>query len=237
MTKQYIWLVRYGKTEFPLVEYDGPFDSDIDPTEGINHAKSIATQIASSPTDTLPSKVYASPFLRTTHTASIVANSLSKQVFIEEGLYEYLTPSLLIDPSGTRTYPRSVDELNAMFDNIDDVYEAQNSITEEMFPETEESLIERCRRTLNAILDHATGESVAIVSHAPCVQALSFVMEGAESVKQSKLEKWPLGGITRFSRDSTDSEWQMDFYGVTDHMPGEYKDGAKLWSLPCFDKK
>ena len=27
MTKQNIWLVRYGLTEFPLVEYDGPYDS------------------------------------------------------------------------------------------------------------------------------------------------------------------------------------------------------------------
>ena len=210
---------------------------DIDPTEGIIHAKSIANQIASSPTDTLPSKVYSSPFLRTTHAASILANSLSKKVCIEEGLYEYLSPPLLVDRSGTRTYPRSLNELKAIFDNIDDLYEAQNLITEEMFPETEESLIERCRRTLNVILDHAAGENVAIVSHAPCVQALSFIMEGVESVEQSTLKKWPLGGITRFSRDSTSSEWQMDCYGVTDHMPGEYKNGAKLWSLPCFDKE
>jgi hypothetical protein len=27
MTKQHVWLVRYGKTEYPLVEYDGPYDS------------------------------------------------------------------------------------------------------------------------------------------------------------------------------------------------------------------
>lgn len=28
MTRQYVWLIRYGKTEFPLVENDGPFDSE-----------------------------------------------------------------------------------------------------------------------------------------------------------------------------------------------------------------
>ena len=25
--KQYVWLIRYGKTEFPLVENEGPYDS------------------------------------------------------------------------------------------------------------------------------------------------------------------------------------------------------------------
>ena len=28
--KQSIWLVRYGKTEYPLVEFDGPYDSEFD---------------------------------------------------------------------------------------------------------------------------------------------------------------------------------------------------------------
>jgi len=50
------------------------------------------------------------------------------------------------------------------------------------------------------------------------------------------LQKWPLGGITRFSRNGEDYPWTMDFYGVTNHMPGEYEKGAGLWSLPCFNK-
>ena len=175
--------------------------------------------------------------MRTTHTASILASKLSREVNVEEGLYEYLIPSLLIDRSGTRTYPRSVYELKQKFKNIDVSYESSVKITEDMFPENEQSLIERNRNTLSGILDHASGANVAIVAHAPCVQALAFVMEGADSVENSKLRKWPLGGITRFSRDCTaNSGWEMDFYGLTEHMPGEYKDGAGLWSLPCFDK-
>jgi len=235
MPKQHVWLIRYGKTEFPLVAYDGPYDSDIDPTEGIIHANSIAQQVASSPAESLPSKVYASPFLRTTHTASILATSLSKQVHVEEGLYEYLTPSLLVDRSGVRTYPRSVEVLTKIFQNIDASYAKAVEITAEMFPEDESKLIERCRDALNGIINHANGENIAIVAHAPCVQALAFVMEGVQSVQDSKLEKWPLGGITKFSREEN-GKWEMDFYGVTDHMPGEYKEGGGLWSLPCFDK-
>jgi broad specificity phosphatase PhoE len=234
MPKQYVWLIRYGKTKYPLVEFDGPFDSDIDPSEGIIHAKAIAEQVASSPADTLPSKIYSSPFLRTTHTASILATALSKQVNVEEGLYEFLIPSLLVDRSGTRTYPRTVEELKKIFHNIDASYDKALEITPEMFPEDESKLIERCRNTLNGILAHERGNNVAIVAHAPCVQALAFVMEGVR-IDDSKLDRWPLGGITRFSRDEK-GEWEMDFYGVTEHMPGEYKKGAGLWSLPCFDK-
>lgn len=90
--------------------------------------------------------------------------------------------------------------------------------------------------------DDNKGRNIIIVAHAPCVQSIAFAMEeGVYDVKNSKLDKWPLGGITRFSRDilpdnESFGKWEMDFYGVTDHMPGEYRDGAGLWSLSCFDK-
>jgi broad specificity phosphatase PhoE len=209
---------------------------DIDPTDGISHAKAIANAIASSasPMDSIPQHVYASPFLRTTHTASILASSLMTGVNVEDGLYEYLIPSLLVDRSGVRTFPRTVDQLKEIFENVNENYKACVQITPEMFPEDEMRLIERCRYTLDGILKHAQGANVAIVAHAPCVQALAFVMEGVASTEDSKLQKWPLGGITRFSRDGEDDPWTMDFYGVTTHMPGEYQKGAGLWSLSCF---
>lgn len=246
MTRQFVWLIRYGKTEFPLVENDGPFDSDIDPTDGISHVEAIAKAIASSPSpvDSIPQCVYASPFLRTTHTASILATSLKTGVNVEDGLYEYLIPSLLVDKSGVRTYPRTVHELKEIFDNVNEHYQSRVEITTEMFPEDEMKLIDRCRNTLHGILEHAQGKNLAIVAHAPCVQALAFAMEGVASTKDSKLQKWPLGGITRFSRsrgkenhddDDGGGTWTMDFYGVTDHMPGEYQKGAGLWSLSCFE--
>ena len=212
---------------------------DIDPTEGIIHADSIAESIANSLPETVPTRVYTSPFLRTTHTASILAKRLPKHgstVNIEEGLYEYMIPSLLVDHEGIRTYPRSVHELKQICGNIDESYEQTVKITEEMYPEDENRLIERSRKALEGILKHASGENVAIVAHAPCVQALAFIMEGASSVEESNLDQWPLGGITMFSRSDIDSSYRMECYGQTDHMPGKYKNGEGLWSLPCFDK-
>ena len=202
----------------------------------MEHAKAIANAIATMDEATRPTKVYASPFLRTTHTASIVASALptDTQVNVEEGLYEYMQPSLLIDRAGVRTYPRSVDQLAEIFDNLlDTTYEKALEITEEMFPEDEEKLIARCTKTLDGILKHANGESLAIVLHAPCYQSVAFALEGVE-LKDSKVGKLAQGGITRFSKASDSDQWNMDYYGVTDHMPGDYKAGMGIWSLPCF---
>ena len=116
-TKQTIWFVRYGLTEHPLVEDLGPYDSDIDPSEGIDHAMSIAKRVAVGLNESIPSVVYASPFLRTAHTGYIVANELSKtntnvELRLEEGLWEWLIPSLLVTKvDGIKTHPRPLDML------------------------------------------------------------------------------------------------------------------------------
>jgi len=76
-----------------------------------------------------------------------------------------------------------------------------------------------------------------------------------EAVSSKIVTPWPLGGITMFSRtiivDEKDGtvnsggcssshniivgKWKCEFYGNTDHMPGEYKKGIGKWSLPSFD--
>jgi broad specificity phosphatase PhoE len=234
--KQYIWLVRYGKTQFPLKEFDGPYNSDIHNPEGVEHAQAIATAIASSSMDSRPSQVFCSPFTRTVHTAHIIADALGTNLNVEDGLYEWLTPSLLVDRSGVRTYPLSVKELKERFELINTDYTSTNPIQDEYFPEEEKDLIQRCQKTLEGILSNGKGENIVIVAHAPCVQSIAFVMEGVVSPAESKLKMLPLGGITRFSRDVGQDKWNMDFYGSTTHMPGEYKNGLGLWSLSCFRK-
>lgn len=249
--KQCVWIVRYGLTEHPLVENVGPFDSDIDPQEGIEHAKCIAQRIAKSGKDA-PKIVFSSPFLRTTHTAHVIALEQAEDVSVklEEGLWEWLTPSLLVEPNGVKTEPKSPLELAVKFDTIDTDYKSVNPVEPDEstnvpagaphFVESEEKLIQRCELTISRLLDAVSGENIAIVSHAPCDQAIALYLEGAGSVKESKLGPWPLGGITMFARtisaDGTEGEWTMDMYGNTDHMPGMYKPGIKQWSLPCLAK-
>lgn len=103
--RQNIWIVRYGKTKFESIENEGPFDSPLDPHDGIEHAKAIARRIRndilmeSSPSSmslsssyssysssssssssscmvASPVHVYSSPFIRATHTAQLIAIDL-----------------------------------------------------------------------------------------------------------------------------------------------------------------
>jgi phosphohistidine phosphatase SixA len=299
----------------------GPYDSDIDPKEGIEHAKCIAKRIAKGHHDpsyscddnksddddnvnnfnynnieeTIPKIVYADPFMRTTHTGHIIAKELGNniQLRLEDGLWEWLIPSLLVEKStGIKTEPKSVEDLkNIMkFNLIDTNYKSVHSYKNNMiltFPETEKQLFQRCGEiTLSKLIketeiaktntnnnnnnnDNSMYDSICIVSHAPCLQAMAYYLDIDSSLpEESKIVKpWPLGGITMFSRiitipttttttststttedededgdeenDKEDdvvitSKWKCEFYGCTDHMIGEYKNGIKEWSLSCF---
>jgi len=128
---QYIWLVRYGLTQYALVENVGPFDSDIDPTTGITHAKAIANYISTSSEGSVPALIYTDPFLRTTHTGNIIAKALGtgngKIHRIEEGLTEWQVPSLLVDEDSKKTNPRTPKQLQELFpDTIDLSYNSIN---------------------------------------------------------------------------------------------------------------
>ena len=324
--KQYVWFVRYGLTEHPLVEDLGPYDSDIDPSEGIEHAIAIAKRIAaglrknnnddSETTDeSIPTVVYSSPFLRTSHTGYTVANELQQQqqkqqttttgdveLRVEEGLWEWLIPSLLVTVSdGIKTNPRPIETLredllkleegrapttrtpatiavgyqsvNPYDDSGDgEIVSSPELLKKESgaaastpaegggggrpprWTESEEDLIARCETTLSRLLanHNETGNSICIVSHAPCDQAMAFNgREIVESPRDSELmAPWPLGGITVFSRpigssggdgtsfcrDNDNGARSIELYGDTEHMPGDYKKGLKEWSLPCFTK-
>lgn len=256
MERQSVWIVRYGLTKFPLVEYLGPYNSPLDETEGMEHAKAIAGALRHDVMESSPGQrvhVYSSPFTRTAETANIIATTLPDAEFstvrIEEGLTEWQQKSLLVDPSGIITYPKTAKELVAEFQKVDVSYQSVNlqdschpsSITgDEFVEESEQVLFERCSKTLDGILnERADGQSLVIVSHAPCDQSMAVYFEG-KTLHDSSLGPWPLGGITKFSRVKSSEgllgSWEMDYYGVTNHMPGDYKGGLKAWSLPILSR-
>lgn len=112
--------------------------------------------------------------------------------------------------------------------------------------ETEQALLDRCATTLDRILEFTPGENFAIVSHAPCAQALALHLEG-KGIDNSRLGAWPLGGVSKFSRmvysnnncsdgDISYGLWAMEFYGDTEHMPGKYQVGAKVRAKKCRTK-
>ncbi|GKY97392.1 hypothetical protein MPSEU_000697700 [Mayamaea pseudoterrestris] len=229
---QSVWIVRYGLTKYPLQENVGPYDSPIDPFEGVTHAQAIAKSISDA--FDKPSVVYTSPFLRTTETAHYIAKACGCSVRVEEGLTEWQIPSLLVDESGRQTFPKSTQELAELFDTIDVAYESANPANESAhapcFPESEEQLLARCAKTMQLILKQEPTSNICIVSHAPCDQSIAFYLEGTASVAESKLGPWALGGVTKFTGKD------LVMYSNTSHMPGIYQPGIKKWSLPCLDK-
>ena len=125
--EQHVWLIRYGKTAPGLIENVGNYDSDLH-SDGVVHAKAIAQHIAAS--GNVPDHVFADPFLRCTHTADTIVSQINRltnktlKVKIEEGLTEWQVPSLLVDPEGMKTDPRTLEELVDIFDNLDELYES-----------------------------------------------------------------------------------------------------------------
>jgi broad specificity phosphatase PhoE len=201
---------------------------DIDPQEGIVHANCIANRLAMSGA-AAPTMVYASPFLRTVHTAHIIATGC--QVRIEQGLTEWQVPSLLVTPNGKHTVPKSPLQHSQQFDTVDANYTSVNPTVS--FPETEQDLVARCAMTLDKLLLADSSTSIAIVSHAPCNIAMALHLEGV-SLQDSKREPWPLGGLTLFSRPQEGGPWKLEFYGCSNHMPGDYQAGLKRWTLPSL---
>ena len=247
---QHIYFVRYGLTKYPLVEDLGPYDSPLHPIYGYEHGIAIARRLAGMPAP--PDVVYSSSLHRAVSTSQLIVHALGKtqnSIRIEDGLIEWLTPSLTVEPDGTRLQPRTVRELVGMtFTEIDVQYQSVNPIIATdssdlydgapYFFESEDYLVnKRAKVTMERIIQHSNGENICIVSHTPCAQAMALYLEGAASLGESKIGPWPLGGITMFVKDMTmDSGWKLEMYADCSHMPGEYKNGLKPWSLPCLTK-
>eukprot|EP00985_Skeletonema_marinoi_P028779 scaffold25996_cov201-Skeletonema_marinoi.AAC.9 len=246
--KQHVYFVRYGLTKYPLVENEGPYDSPLHPIHGYEHGLAISRKIASMPCP--PEVVYSSSLHRSLSTSQMIVHAIGKtknSILVEDGLVEWLTPSLTVQPDGTRLQIRSVqDRIDMTFDEIDPNYKSVNPIAWDpnnvpdgapYFFESEEYLIEkRTKVTMKKILEHANGKNICIVSHVPCAQAMALYLEGAPSIEESKIGPWPLGGITMFTREEGSERWNLDMYADCSHMPGEYKNGLKEWSLPSLTK-
>lgn len=132
-------------------------------------------------------------------------------------------------------------EIDPDYKSINPIATDPNNITDgrPYFFESEEYMMNRCKVTMDRLLKDANGANICIVSHTPCAQAMALYLENAPSLEESKLGPWPLGGVTLFTKDSDDEngKWKLEMYADTSHMPGEYKNGLKPWSLPCLSPK
>lgn len=226
MSQQAVWIGRYGLRETMLVEFKGPFDMDIS-AEGVQHAVAAGKRLAKDPLR--PSILFASPFRRAVHTAHVIAKYLNEypaehngaaalgpvRVCVEDGLTEWLTPSLVGEEEYIPKLPQALIDRYG-YDTIDPTYTSVNPYygvapqapavavsnggTAPRFPEDERELLKRMQTTIEALLGQVgQTQHLMIVSHAPCNLGVALALEGCtESPTSSQLIPWPLGGLTQF---------------------------------------
>jgi hypothetical protein len=155
------------------------------------------------------------------------------------------SPQQLIDDYGYSTIRLSYTSVNQSITDDQRKTFFQSSVPGEKtpeFPENEPQLLLRMLTTWKKLLLLNGNRNIVIVSHAPCIQALTY---GALREDKAATKPWPLGGITLLSRNAENFDhdgdnkedgggWKLEFFGSTTHMPGGYQQGLKSWSLPCF---
>lgn len=172
-----------------------------------------------------PTAVYSSPFLRTVHTAQLIALELRQPcVRIEEGLTEWRTPALWHDSSGNLCETNSSEALAQRFGTIDLDYASLNPAASEEQTESTEDLSVRCATTVERLLEyHGRGENLCLVSHAPCNQAMARHLGDAAAPSNTE---WPMGGVALFARtiyeDGSTGSWEMEI-GTHHHPPLTYR--------------
>ena len=161
-------------------------------------------------------------------------NKRKKKLAVEDGITEWQSPELV---GGENPYkPPSLIDLLENFPEINPKWEPM--CRPEPF-ETEEEMCTRAARVARILADSCFPSDVLIVSHAPCNIAIGLGLEGLdlkEARGRTKIEPWPLGGLTRFTRDSVgeSSRWELAESCATGHLSGQWREGKQRWTLPAL---
>ncbi len=138
------------------------------------------------------------------HSANIVCDALHLPLFIEDGLTEWLTESLVGKDNYTPPSPTS---LKKTFKNIDVSYK---SFLHPTFPESEPELLVRMKHVVDGLCKKYKGKNLLLVSHAPCDLAIALALSNGTPEKHD-LDPYPLGGVFQFTSGSKGTFDALDF--------------------------
>lgn len=200
---QTVWLTRHGNRQ-DFVDPDWPktaarpHDPDLSP-DGIVQAELLGERLAG---ETI-AYIFASPFLRTAHTASIVAEALDLTVFLESGIAEWMNADWFPEAPSILTR----EQLAARFPRIDLRYEAREVPS---YPETEAQAMERAGRTAKTIAA-SYPRAILLVGHGVSVAgAAEGLMPGAD------VTECALCSLFRAVRRN--GRWHLDLRGDVAHL-------------------
>lgn len=150
--------------------------------------------------------IYASPFLRTTHTAAKIAEKLNLPVHLEWGLGEYFLAQWFSEWPGT-TSPQ---ELARLFPMVDP-YSKQTGV----MPKTSEGYWEMHDRAMKAVfmlIERHGDDNFLLVTHA----AVACTVPPGLTTWEGWEPRPMLCAISSLTKGP--SGWKVDFNGKTDHM-------------------
>jgi len=204
-----LYLMRHGHRQDDPENPNGayfPKGRSLDPDiseKGIKQAKETAARLVGSEIK----HIYASPFLRTVHTAHHVAMALNLDVRLEWGLAEFLTPGYFEDWPGTIPPQK----LAQMFATVDPDYEQTGILPK--CPEYDYwEMFHRCHDTTKQLLARHPNEDILIVSHAAGTAAIPPAFIGWQNYEA----KAYLCGLTKLVQEGPN--WKMELHCDISHL-------------------
>lgn len=202
---QTLTLIRHGQREdFENPRWregaERPYDTPLSP-RGFCQAADVARVLSTQGVGVL----YASPFLRTLQTASVIAETLRLPIRLEPGFCEWLNPAW----QDTAPLLPDAAEASRQFPAIDLTY---RPLLHPVFPEFDERIevLARVTQMLQALFERHPAAHVAIVTHgAPLAQSCALMLPGETGIHME------VASMTQITREGT--RFRLLYSGI-DHL-------------------
>lgn len=199
-----LFIIRHGHRE----DFDSeppkarPCDPDISQI-GVQQALETGQRIAKEGL----SIIYSSPFLRTVHTASIIAKECNVKVRLDWGLAEWFCPRWWSEWPGTI----SSEVLARMFPEVE---ASEPTGFYPVLDEGQKWLYNRYENTAREIVARHEGQRIAIVTHGIAIMSLPLTLTGHDEVEGYGNHR--LCGVT--SMVLQNSKWRAEYLNDISHL-------------------
>lgn len=200
---QIVWIARHGnRLDFVNPEWFNTAERPYDPPlseDGIVQARQLGQRLLGESI----AHIFASPFLRTVQTASMVADALDLPIKLESGLSEWLNPAWM--KNEPERLPLEV--LQERFPRIDPSYTSRAIAR---YPETSDQVLDRTSKTVRHLVAEFSQDILLVGHGASVVGATHGLVGGTPEVNAA------LCCLVKVVRQGQD--WVMELNGDTSHL-------------------
>ncbi|HEY9605818.1 MAG TPA: histidine phosphatase family protein [Allocoleopsis sp.] len=200
---QIVWIARHGnRLDFVNPEWFNTAERPYDPPlseDGVVQARQLGQRLLGESI----AHIFASPFLRTVQTASMVADALNLPIKLESGLSEWLNPAWM--KNEPERLPLEV--LQERFPRIDPSYTSRAIAR---YPETSDQVLDRTSETVRHLVAEFSQDILLVGHGASVVGTTQGLVGGTPEVNAA------LCCLVKVVRQGQD--WVMELNGDTSHL-------------------